>query len=173
MRKIFFVDPSRNGDRKQKERERERESFLPYMQTQKFHLEINNYYHIHIMSKRLGNLFLGLLEKTKYQIIRFISGTSYGEDRQGVTFTTSNISLHLLVTCSRLKDVLKAHSQVWDNFWQINALWKWWKMLLFLPLKLFSFSRYSSLSLDFLAMYKNGLIKKIRLISKFMTSQPG
>ena len=173
MRKNFFVDPSRNGDRKQKERERERESFLPYMQTQKFHLEINNYYHIHIMSKRLGNLFLGLLEKTKYQIIRFISGTSYGEDRQGVTFTTSNISLHLLVTCSRLKDVLKAHSQVWDNFWQINALWKWWKMPLFLPLKLFSFSRYSSLSLDFLAMYKNGLIKKIRLISKFMTSQPG
>ena len=24
---------------------------------------------------------------------------------------------------------LKAHSQVWDNFWQLKALYKWWKML--------------------------------------------
>ena len=27
--------------------------------------------------------------------------------------------------------------------------------------------------LDFLVMYKNGLVRKIRLISKFMMSQPG
>ena len=38
---------------------------------------------------------------------------------------------------------------------------------------LFSFSRYLSFCVDFLVMYKNGLIRKIRLISKFMTSQPG
>ena len=33
--------------------------------------------------------------------------------------------------------------------------------------------RYLSFCLDFLVMYRNGLIKKIRLISNFMTSQPG
>ena len=30
-----------------------------------------------------------------------------------------------------------------------------------------------SFCLDFLVMYQNGLIKEIRLISNFMTSQPG
>ena len=39
--------------------------------------------------------------------------------------------------------------------------------------KLFSFSRYLSFCLKFLVMYQNGLIIKIRLISSFMTSQPG
>ena len=39
--------------------------------------------------------------------------------------------------------------------------------------KLFSFSRYLIFSLDFLVMYRNGLIRKIRLISNFMTSQFG
>ena len=33
--------------------------------------------------------------------------------------------------------------------------------------------RYLSFCLDFFVMYRNGLIKKIRLISNFMTSQPG
>ena len=46
-------------------------------------------------------------------------------------------------------------------------------MLFILPQKLFSFSRYLSFCLDFLIMYQSGLIKKIRLISNFMTSQPG
>ena len=46
-------------------------------------------------------------------------------------------------------------------------------MLFISPQKLFSFSRYLSFCLDFLVMYRNGLIKKIRLISNFMTSQPG
>ena len=39
--------------------------------------------------------------------------------------------------------------------------------------KLFSFSIYLLFCLDFLVMYQNGLIKKIKLISDFMTSQPG
>ena len=39
--------------------------------------------------------------------------------------------------------------------------------------KLFSFSRYLSYCLDFLVMYRDSLIKKIRLIANFMTSQPG
>ena len=46
-------------------------------------------------------------------------------------------------------------------------------MLFISPKKLFSFSRYLSFCLDFLVMYQNGLIKKIRLISNFVTSQPG
>ena len=46
---------------------------------------------------------------------------------------------------------LKVHSQVWKIVCQL-------KILHFL---------------DFLVMQKNGLIRKIRLISKFMTSQPG
>ena len=36
---------------------------------------------------------------------------------------------------------------------------------------LFSFSRYLNFCLDFLVIYQNGLIKKMRLISKFLTSQ--
>ena len=35
------------------------------------------------------------------------------------------------------------------------------------------FSRYLNFCLDFLVMYKMGLIKKIRLISKFITSHLG
>ena len=37
----------------------------------------------------------------------------------------------------------------------------------------FLFSRYLSFCLDFLVMYKNHLIRKERLISKYMTSQLG
>ena len=40
------------------------------------------------------------------------------------------------------------------------------------PEKLFSFSRYLNFCLDFLVTCKNGWIRKISLISKFMTSQP-
>ena len=46
-------------------------------------------------------------------------------------------------------------------------------MLLTSPQRLFPFSRYLSFCLDFLVMYQNSLIKKIRLISNFMTSQLG
>ena len=46
-------------------------------------------------------------------------------------------------------------------------------MLFISPQKLFPFPRYLSLCVDFLVMYPNSLIKKMRLISNFMTSQPG
>ena len=46
-------------------------------------------------------------------------------------------------------------------------------MLFISPQKLFSSSRYLSFCLDFLVLWQNGLIRKIRLISKFITSQPG
>ena len=39
--------------------------------------------------------------------------------------------------------------------------------------KLFSFSRHLSFCLDFLIMSQSGLIREIKLISNFMTSQPG
>ena len=41
------------------------------------------------------------------------------------------------------------------------------------PEKLFSFSRYLNFCLDVLFMNKNGFIRKIRLISKFITPLPG
>ena len=39
--------------------------------------------------------------------------------------------------------------------------------------KLFSFLRYLHFCLDFYVMQKNSLIKKLTVISKFMTSQTG
>ena len=47
---------------------------------------------------------------------------------------------------------LKAHSQIWGNFYQLKALLKWWKMPFISPQKLFSFSRYLNFCLDFLVM---------------------
>ena len=45
---------------------------------------------------------------------------------------------------------LKAHSQVWQNFWQLKALKKWGKMVFISPQKFFLFSRYWRFCLDFL-----------------------
>ena len=73
---------------------------------------------------------------------------------------------------NELKASLKAHYQVWDNSCQLKVLLKWWKMLFISPKKLFLFLRYLSFCLDFLFMYQNSLIKKIRLTSNFLTSQP-
>ena len=41
-------------------------------------------------------------------------------------------------------------------------------MLFISPSKLFTFSRYLSFCFDFLVIYKNSLIRKVRLISKFI-----
>ena len=46
------------------------------------------------------------------------------------------------------------------------------KNAFYFTLRNFFFSRYLNFCLDFLLMWKNGLIRKIRLISKFVTSQP-
>ena len=46
-------------------------------------------------------------------------------------------------------------------------------MLFISSLKLFLLSRYLNFCLDFFVKQKNGLIRKIRLISKFMMPQPG
>ena len=63
--------------------------------------------------------------------------------------------------------LLKALSQVCNNFWQLKALYKWSKILFISPQKLFSFSRYLNFCLDFLVMYQNGLIRKIKLMSNW------
>ena len=47
------------------------------------------------------------------------------------------------------------------------------KKCFFSCLKLFLFLRYSHFCLDFLVIQKKGLIRRLRLISKFMTSQTG
>ena len=47
------------------------------------------------------------------------------------------------------------------------------KNVFYFTSNLFSFSRYLNFCLDFLIMQQNNLIRKIRLISNFMTSQPG
>ena len=71
---------------------------------------------------------------------------------------------------------LKAHSEVWDNFWQLKVLddEKWWKMMknafyfiLRAPFVLKIFV------LTFCSCRKNDLIRKLRLISRFLTSQTG
>ena len=46
-------------------------------------------------------------------------------------------------------------------------------MLFIPPERLFLFSRYLNFCHDFLIMQKNGLIRDLRLISKFMTLLPG
>ena len=46
-------------------------------------------------------------------------------------------------------------------------------MLFISPQKFFPFSRYLNVCLDFSVILQNNLIRKIRLISNFMTSQPG
>ena len=59
-------------------------------------------------------------------------------------------------------------------FTTMRDLWKWWKMLFISSQKLSLFSRYLKfLSWLFDHVEKNDLIRKKRLISKFMASQSG
>ena len=45
-------------------------------------------------------------------------------------------------------------------------------MIFISPQKLFAFTRYLNVCLDFLVMYKNRSIKKVRLVSDLVASQP-
>ena len=71
------------------------------------------------------------------------------------------------------KKVGLSPSQQTFLFSSMIDLQKWWKMLFISSLKLLPFSRYLDFCLDFLARRKNGLNRKMTLISKFMMSQPG
>ena len=82
-------------------------------------------------------------------------------------FLKVKIDNNFFVPPTKLELWLKAHSQVWDNFWQLKALSKWWKILFISPQILFSLNFF----LGFLFMQENGLIWNIRLISTFITSQ--
>ena len=62
-------------------------------------------------------------------------------------------SEHMTYGASYIKSsYLKAHFYVSDNFWQLKALWKWWKKLFISIEKLFLFSRYLNFCFDFLVM---------------------
>ena len=67
---------------------------------------------------------------------------------------------------------LKTHSQVWDNFWQLKTLYKWWKMLFISCHKLFSFWRYLRFCVDIMVMQENGLIRKIRCLHSSTLGPP-
>ena len=69
----------------------------------------------------------------------------------------------------RVKDALSGLRQVLAS----ESPLKWWKIIFISPKKLFPFSRYWRFCLDFLVTWQNDLIRKIKLISNFMTSQPG
>ena len=74
--------------------------------------------------------------------------------------------LYLSITC------LKAHSQVWDNFWQLKTLLKMMKNAFYFTSKvLFILKIFRFLSWLFGHVAKR-LDRKIRLISNFMMSQP-
>ena len=75
---------------------------------------------------------------------------------------------------SYLKSLLKSDS----HFPKIYIFWfalmiALQKCFLFHLKSFFSFSRYLNFFLGFLACRKDGLMRKLSLISKFMTSQPG
>ena len=61
----------------------------------------------------------------------------------------------------------------WKSLEATKSPLKMMKNAFISPKKPFSFSRYLSSCLDVLIMHRNALIKKIKLISNFMTSQPG
>ena len=61
----------------------------------------------------------------------------------------------------------KVHSQVWDNFWQLKALYKWRKMLFISPEKLLSFSRYLSFLSWLFGLVTKRLDKKDKVNFKF------
>ena len=121
-KKKASVGPSKNGDRKQKEREiKAIAKLLALHANAKYPFRNKQYspYYVKVPQKPL--LWTSIKNKMPNYTILF-SGTSHGGDSYGVPFRTSNISLHLTVTRSRLKNVLKAHFQVWDSFWQMNSL---------------------------------------------------
>ena len=64
--------------------------------------------------------------------------------------------------------ILKA--QILINILALESPLRWWKLFLISPCNFLSLSRY--ICLDFSVMQKNDLIRKIRLISKFMASKP-
>ena len=91
---------------------------------------------------------------------------------QFITFDLK-INIQLMLLCFRMYDSLKVALSGLRQFLGTKSPLKLMKNVFISPQKLFPFSRYLSFCLDCLVMYQNGLIKKTRLISNFMTSHPG
>ena len=68
-----------------------------------------------------------------------------------------------------IKDTLSNLPQVWV----VERLLKLMENTFYFISRALSFPRYSNFCFDFLVMQENSFIKKMSLISKFMTSQPG
>ena len=111
----------------------------------------------------VNRAFINLFWYCKYAGSLFLSNC--GKEHYIIKFQLSWINFKVGLSPSKKHFLLLFASMI--------ALQKWWKMIFISSLKLFWFSRYSNFCLDFLGIYKNSLIRKIRLISKFMTSQPG
>ena len=78
--------------------------------------------------------------------------------------------ISLLPIFREIYERLKAHSQVWDYFWQIKAFLKTMKNAFYFTSKaLFVFKIFNFLSWP---CSKTAWLKKTRLISKIMMSQP-
>ena len=69
--------------------------------------------------------------------------------------------------------VVEGAFSILQHFLATETCFKKMKNVFYITLKLFLFSRYLNFCLDFLVIQKKGFITKIRLISKFMTSQHG
>ena len=80
--------------------------------------------------------------------------------------------------CDNGKD-LKAHFHVWVNFWQLKALLKWWKKLLFHLKSSFHSKMFKFLPRPFwscsktMYLFGHGFMRNLRSISKFMASSTG
>ena len=141
-------------------------------------LPIDSKHNVNIdkISMKLLSYSCSLVGKISYQKdYRFLSWAI--ELQAFFQFLKMITVFHLVEISARAKIMITCQSMLFKGtlsglrqFWQMKVLQKWWKMLFISPQKLFMFSRYLSFCLDFLAMYQNGLIKKIRLISNFMTS---
>ena len=59
--------------------------------------------------------------------------------------------------------MLKAHSQVWDNFWQLKKVLKWWNMFFISSQTHLSFSRYFKFSPDLIGQVEKRLDKKVKI----------
>ena len=93
-----------------------------------------------------------------------------------VTFKICSLSkqLKLRNRCKISLLILKVHSRVWDNFWQLKNPLKMMKNVYYFIWKtLFVLEIFTFLSWLFSYEEKNGFISRLSLIPKFMTSQTG
>ena len=103
--------------------------------------------HIYWRNKSLMKNFIFCAVKVQVKFYSLQILPSYRN--QSIDFQCSLSDYFMMVTLNF--DVLKVHYQIWDNFWWLKALFKYWRMLFNSPWKLFSFLRYLTFSPAFSA----------------------